>query len=326
MGYAAENRDLTSQYKSYGRILSDYRPISATLYSPGMNCQLVAQDAQVYPDDGTIRPTVIAAAQQFRVIGVVSESWRGFAAQSPGLSYSFTSPSDATTPPKVRGTQGILCVVQGFHPGVLVDASAGASIGNGTILLPSTVTVGYAQGSAALAAVGMGQVGVAVLPSTLVLSTGALAQASGSVVLTNPPSNTLRLGDTLTLTITLPLGSGTLVYTSAPVPTNNYGAYMISFATQLNNDPSFTKFFSASGVSQTLTITLNANSNQIIVPTRLPTGQNADLPLSLSGLLGNVVTFGLTCTNRTAVVAVTQPTGGSGYRGTVPAFITGALC
>lgn len=315
MGYLAEARDLTNQYKSYGRILSDYRPINGVLYSPGMNCQLVAQDLQVYPDAGTIQPT--PPAQRSKVVGVVSEAWPGFAAQAPGLAYTFTSPTDASTPPRLRGTQGILCVVQGFHPTVLVDGSGGSSpITNGTILVPSAVSPGYAQGSATLPIVGMGQVGVATLPSGVTYPATALTQATLSF--TGSPS--FSLGNDATLLITLPNGA----LLTVPVIGANASS---AIAAAINGRPEFARYFTATVPSLgQIFITVNG-SGTFMQTYRLPTGQTAEYQVSLSGIVGNQVIAQMVRPNGTVTPAAPTPlAGGAGYRGVVPAFITGALC
>lgn len=339
MGYTCEARDLTRQYRSYGRILSDYRPISATAYQPGMNCQLVSEDAQQYPDAGTIQPTVTAAAQQYRLVGVVGELWPGFAAQARGLTYSFTSPTfTASTPPKVRGTQGILCVVRGFHPAVLVDQQANggpgaAPISNGTILIPArgttgtNVVPGYAVGSAALPTLGMGQVGVARLPSGVTIpvsaSTGPTQPAMGSWT----PSPNLVIGGYIYFRFTLPNGR-VLYYTSlitSTVPTTQ-SPLTVAY---LNGLPEFNQFFTASSSVGNIQILVNFNQTPILWTYTMPTGATGEYQLSLSGAMANTISYvrGIIGPDGTTISALTGNfSAGTGYRGVVPAFITGAVC
>ena len=330
MGYIAQTRDLTKQYLSYGRVLSDYRPIGNTLYQPGMNVQLVPQDQQVYPDEGTVAPSGIAAGQAL-VSGVVCEVWPGFS--GAGLPQTFLSPSSAAL---ARGTQGVLLVVRGFCPAVLVDGSGtgAVALANGTILIPSRATAGYAQGAAAVPAVGMGTVGVAMLPSTgfgaAIGVNAALSQAAQTATVALPAA-----GDVINLTIQTQYSAGapgvaqTATYSYTVLAGQTAAQVATAFAAQLNGNAGFAAYYVASAVGAGITVAVNGLSTPFLVTYGTGSTVTNQFSVSLSGSLGNSISFatsvnapgGTTFTAGGATLA-----GGAGFKGYIPAFITGADC
>lgn len=329
MGYIAQTRDLTKQYLSYGRVLSDYRPVGNALYLPGMNCQLVPQEQQQYPDEGTVAPTLTAAGQPL-VCGVVCEVWPGFS--GAGLPQTFLSPSSSAL---VRGTQGVLLVVRGFCPAVLVDGSgAGAvAIGNGTILIPSRATAGYAQGANAVPAVGMGTVGVAMLPSTGIdsaIGVGALVQASQTATVATPAA-----GDVLNLTIQAPYSTAapaviqTATYNYTVLAGQTAAQVATAFAAQLNGNAGFSQFFTANAAAGVITVAVNGLSTPFQVTYGTGSTVTNQISVSLSGSVGNLITFAASVTGAggtTFVAGGATLLGGTGFKGYLPAFVTGADC
>lgn len=337
MPYIAQTRDLTNQYLSYGRTLADYRPVAGTLYALGMNCNLVPQEQMVYPDAGTVQPTPIVTTQQSLVVGVVCEVWPGFnltgippAPPTPQQPPSFMSPSSIRT---ARGTQGVLMVVRGYCPSVLVDATAGVAIGNGTLLIPSATTAGYAQGSSSAPTVAMSIVGGAMLPSSgfgSVIGNGALVQASQTATVATPVA-----GDVLGITLQMPYSS------AAPgIPQTQTFFYTVltgqtatqvgtAFAAQLNGSAGFAQFYTASAAAGVITVAVNANATPFAIYLGLGNIVTGQWNISLSGIVGNSITFAVSKTGLgTTTIAAGGATlaGGAGFKGYIPAFITGADC
>ena len=330
MGYIAQTRDLTKQYLAYGRILSDYRPVGNALYQPGMNVQLVAQDLQQYPDEGTVAPTATAAGQPL-VVGVVCEVWPGFS--GAGLPQTFLSPNSTAL---ARGTQGVLLVVRGFCPSVLVDGSGTGAIAlaNGTILIPSRATAGYAQGASAVPAVGMGTVGVAMLPSTgfgsAVGVNAALSQASQTATVATPAA-----GDVLNLTLQSQYSTAapgvvqTSTYSYTVLAGQTAAQVATAFAAQLNGNAGFNAYFVASAAAAVLTIAVNGLSTPFLVTYGSGSTVTSQFSISLSGSIGNSITFAASVTGpggTTFIAGGAALAGGAGFKGYIPAFVTGADC
>lgn len=331
MGYQQQTRDLTKQYLSFGRVLNDFRPIANTLYAPGTVCQLVPLDQQVYPDQGTVAPTPATGTPSL-VVGVVSESWSGFS--GAGQPATFLSPSSSAL---VRGTQGVLLVEQGYHPSVLIDNSGtgAVAIGNGTLLIPSKGTAGYAQGASAIPTTGdMGIVGNAMLPSTGIgstLGTGALVQASQTATLTVPVA-----GDVINLTIQMPYSQAapgvvqTTTYSYTILPAQTPTTAGAAFAAQLNGTPSFAQFYTVSSTVGVMTVVVNALSNPFLITFGSGSTVTGALSVGLSGSVGNSITFACSASpapgGTTFVAGGATLTGGTGYKGAIPAFLEGANC
>lgn len=336
MPYIAQTRDLTNQYLSYGRNLSDYRPVAGTTYALGMNVNLVPQDQMTYPDAATVQPTPTAAAQQSLVVGVVCENWAGFnltgippAPPTPQQPPSFTSPSSIRT---VRGSQGVLLVVRGYCPAVLVDATTGSAIGNGTLLVPSATTAGYAQGATTAPIISMGLVGGAMLPSSgmgSAIAGGALVQASQTATIATP-----QAGDVISVTLQMPYSSAnpgvpqtqTFSYT---VKTTDTTATITgnSFVTFLNGTGAFAQYYIATNAAGVVTIAVNALATPFPIYVGFGNIVTGQWNISLSGMIGNSITFAATKTGLgTTTIAAGGATlaGGAGFKGYIPAFITGA--
>ena len=329
MGYQQQTRDLTNQYLSFGRVLNDFRPVAGANYAPGTVVQLVALDLQVYPDMGAVAPTPASGTPSL-VVGVVCESWVGFS--GAGLPTTFVS---AASQSQVRGTQGVLIVEQGYHPSVLIDNSGAGStsIANGVPLIPSKGTVGYAQSTAVIPPLGdMGLVGNAMLPASgfgASLGSGALVQASQTATIA-----TAQIGDVITLTLGAPFSEGapgvpqtqTFSFTTTSAsPTTNAQA----FTNALNGNLGFSQFFTASFAAGVMTITVNALGTPFLVTYGTGRTVTSKFSLGLSGTLGNAITIACAALGpgtTTFVAGGATLAGGTGYKGAIPAFITGANC
>lgn len=325
MGYLVQARDLTEQYRSYGRILSDYRPLPSTTFLPGMNCRLVPQDSMVYPDAATVGLAFQAATNNNALIGVVSEAWPGFANPGPGLAYVNLSPA---ANPAIRGTQGVLLVVRGFHPAILVQTGGGTpAIVDGTILIPGNLG-GYSWGSATVPPRGMvdGVTAIAMLPTTgpitsIPSGTGALTAASR--VITTSIVGTV--GDTVGVTLTLPNGDSR-TYQVTLTPTNSIPATALTNV--LNADSWFRRYFTATAGSTTITLNCSPQGT-MLVPYPTKYGTTDVFQCTLSGAIGNLVGISVfKLGSGVTTISVPGPNFISGllYQGTVPGFVIGGLC
>lgn len=324
MTYLGQTGDLTSQYLSYQCTEDDFRAVAATTFSPGMAVQIAAIDKQLYPDNKTVQPTGTAANQQL-IAGVVSEAWPGFNGSIGTASY--TSPSSSTT---VRGTAGVLVKTSGYHPSVLVDQSGtgGATISNGTPLIPSRATSGYSQGGTAAA--GLGTVGVAVLPSSGIgssISAGALTQASQTVTIAGTPA----AGDVISVTLQMPYSTAapgvaqTTTFT-CPALTSGQAASVTTAAAAvvayLNSQTAFSTFFTASSNLAVVTITVNALASPFLVTFGSGSTVTGSITLSLSGAVGNSITISCAATGGSSATAGAGTlANGVGYKGTIPAIV-----
>ncbi|MGB8965745.1 MAG: hypothetical protein WCB99_08905 [Candidatus Cybelea sp.] len=329
MGYQQQTRDLTKQYLSFGRVLNDWRPIANTTYLPGMNVQLVPLDQQQYPDQGTVQPSGTAVTTSL-VVGVVSETWPGFS--GAGLPTTFLSPNSVIL---ARGTQGVLTVEQGYHPAVLIDNSGtgAAAITNGSLLIPSRATAGYAQGISTFPAGGdMATVGTAMLPSTGIggtIGTGVLAQASQTATVATP-----AIGDVLNLTIQMPYTPGApgVVQTqtfSQTVTSTVVATVGSAFAAFLNGQAGFAQFYTATAAAGVVTVAVNNLATPFQVTFGSGSTVTSQFNIGLSGTAGNTITFASTASGpggTSFLAGGATLAGGTGYKGSIPAFITGANC
>jgi hypothetical protein len=335
MPYQAQTRDITGQYLGYDRDLDTFRPAINTTFTPGLAVKLVQQDLQIYPDEGTVGlPSTTIGATQNLLMGVVAETWPGFGGSvQPG---QYTSASSPTT---TRGTTGVDIVLRGFHPALLIDQSgAGAvTITNGLPIVPSVAAAspGRGQGVAtATATGGLGTIGVAMLPVGAFfgssLTAAALAQAAATFTIAGVPTT----GDVYTYTVTAPFTTAapgvaqTYTYV-VPALTAAQAASVTTAAAAvvayLNAQLSFSNYWIATNVAGVITWTVNALAN----PWQITFGTNGVLTnqynLSLSGMIANNASNGLTVTAAVTGVSTnvvtTQFAGGTGYRGSIPVYV-----
>jgi hypothetical protein len=327
VGYTVQARDLTEQYRSYGRIMSDYRAVPGLTYNPGMICGLAAQDQQIYPDQATATPASQNVAFQMRLLGCVAEDWPGFATPGPGLSYTNIGPA-AT--PSVRGSQGVLLVVRGFHPAITISTGGGTpNVVDGTILVPGN-TRGNSWGAVAIGARGIndGVTAIAMMPKTgpitsIPAGAGTFTQASRVVTIVGG-----SLGDIMGVTLTLPNGE-TQTY-QIPVGSYGFAASQPGFSLRqgLQADAWFNKYFNVTTATGTQ-ITITTGGGQMLVPYTTKYGTTADFQITLSGAIGNLVgisVFKLGPGGTSISVPGANFVNGLLYQGTVPGFIIGGLC
>lgn len=330
MPYIGQTGDLTSQYLTFLRSEDDFRPLAATTFTPGLACQLVSLDNQIYPDQKTIQPTSTSASQNL-IVGVVSDSWPGFNAGIGSPNYA--SASSAQT---VRGTQGVLLVTTGYHPAVFVDQSgAGATaISNMTPLVASRATAGYTQGATTPVA-GFGSVGTAMLPggsgfASTALSAAALVQASQTATVGGAPA----AGDTLTVTIQTQYNNAnpgvaqTLTFTTPPLTTaqaTSTTTAATALAAYLNAQPGFTQYYTASSAAAVVTVSVNTLAAPFLVTYGSGIdgqGVSGSFSISLSGIVGNKITFVNSATGGSTLTAgASTLASGAGFKGTIPALV-----
>jgi hypothetical protein len=326
--------DRTSSYRSYGRSTWSYRPVAGLVYTPGLSVQLVSQDLQLYPDAACVGLAALTGSQQ-KMCGIVAETW-------PGFSGSLASATPYTAPTNlgaVRGTLVIDVVVEGFHPAVFVDQSGAAAttITDGLTLVASRATAGYLQGvGIASAPGGSGVMANAFLPGTgfgSSLTAAALAQASQTDTIAGAPA----AGDVLTMTLQTPwidTAAGVLqttVFMSPQLTTAqavSVTTAAAAFATFLNAQAAFNKFWVAAAVAGVITVTVNTLSAPYHVNFATGIGGIATanaFDISLSGMLANTLTFAVGYTQAgastgTATAGGATFAGGTGFKGTIPAF------
>jgi hypothetical protein len=330
MPYAAQDEDLTLQYRQLKRTSDDFRPVAAVSYLPGSVCKLAALDSQPYWDQKAIVLTTTSAAQRL-LMGVVAADWPGFNASIGAPNY--LAPGTVGNYP--RGSTGVKLVIWG-EAGVLIDqsGSGAATITNEIPVIPSRATAGYGQGVAAASESGPnGVVGIAHLPASGIgssLTAASLAQASQTATVATPAS-----GDTLNLTIQTPYTEASpgilqtttwslLLNSTTAASATTAAAAMVAF---LNAQPSFSQWFIATNVAGVITVTVNALSNSWLVTGGSglgPNGLGMQFSIGLSGMVANSLTFACSVTGvgGTAFTAgSTTFASGTGYKGLVPCWI-----
>ena len=312
------------------RGMQSYRPSpTAATYLPGTVLQLVPMDQQLYADHATVQP-LPAGTTLTKIAGVVAGSWGGF---DGSLDQAPAYVSVANPQGLVRGTTYIESIVKGLGY-VLVDQSgtAAVTIVDGLELVSSRVSAGYAQGVAVSTAVGAALIGVASLPSTGIgssLTAAALAQAAQVATVATPAA-----GDILNLTIQAPYSQGfpsvaqtytwSLMLNSTTAATaTTAAAAMVAY---LNATSNFSKYFLATNTAGAITVTVNANSAPFQVTFGSGTNLTGAFYTSISGMVANSLTFASNVTGAggtTFVATGANFTGGTGYKGLIPAFIYG---
>lgn len=335
MGYILQTRDLTKQYLQYTQELLDFRPSANQQYPPGTVISLAPLDQQQYPDQGTVIPTPVVASTGItlpppNVVGVVAQQWPGF--NGAGLPATFTSPPNVVSPSGVRGTQGILAVIRGYAPAVRIDASAGETIANGVLLVPSTVTAGCAEGADEAPTVGFGLVGSAYLPGSGIgssITSAALVQANQTATITTPAA-----GDVINLIIQNPYSDSqpgvpqTVMY-SMPITTGMTATTAAAaFAAYLNGIGGFSQYFTATSAAGVVTVAVNALSNPFYVNYGAGQTVSGGFAISLSGQIGNYITFATSVSGSGGTgfaAGGATLTGGAGFLGTIPALVGDAV-
>lgn len=329
MPYIGQTGDLTNQYNSLQRAEDDFRPASGLTFSPGLFCQISPIDKQNYPDQKTVQlvPTGASGSNAGPVAGAVSDTFNGFALGST----SYVSPSSAST---VRGTPTVQIVTAGFHPAVQIDQSyttSAKTIVDGSALLPAFNTAGAAQGGDGVALNANSAVlAIAVLPSTGIghsIASAALVQASQTATIGGTPA----VGDTLSVTIQTPYVDSapgvaqTTTWTTAGLTsaqatsTTTAAAALVAY---LNAQPSFSKFFTASNASAVVTITVNALATPFYVNFGSGSTVTGSFSISLSGSVGNSLTFATAATGgSTNTAGGANLASGAGFKGTIPAVV-----
>jgi hypothetical protein len=323
--YTNQTRDLTKQYLGFDRAGDTYRPGQGLTYLPGMLVTLAPLDRQYYPDQSTVEPSYTTATPPQMLIGVVAEIW-------PGFNGSLNTPPNYvsnTNQQTSRGTQGVDCITNGYHPALLIDQSGtgAVAITNGSPIIASRATVGYGQGATSTSAPGGATVvACAMLPSTLTLTAATLAQASQTDTLTGTPAT----GDTLSVTIQTPYSAaqpGTIQTTTFTVTLTAAQATSVTTAAAalvayLNSQTLFSTYFIASNTAGVVTIAVNTLSSPFTYTLGSGTYVASQYSLGLSGVVGNGLTFSVASTGGTISTAGgASLAGGTGFKGPIPAYV-----
>lgn len=341
MPYITQTRDLTKQYLQYGRSMQDFRPIAATTYNPGYVVQLVSQGSMVYPDEGTVQLPGTGASQSL-IMGVVADTWPGFA--GAGLPGTYLSPTNVTT--LERGTVGVLVIVRGFSSGVWLDQSGtgATAVTNGTILIPSRATAGYAQGTATVPSVGFGTVGAALLPISgdspnfaynTIPAAASLVQASQTATVGGTPA----AGDILTVTIQSPYTTAapgvaqttsisTAPLTAAQATSTTTAATALAAALNASGLFSTTLgYYVATSSAAIVTVTVNGLATPFQITAGSGTYVQSIWNIGLSGAVANAITFACSVSagsGSTLTAGGSTLASGTGFKGQIPALITGS--
>ena len=312
-------------------------------YLPGTVLQLAAVDSQILPDFQTVVISA-AAATGTKLAGVVIDAWGGFDNAS-GLNASYTSIATQTN---VAGTQFLIAKVKGINY-VFLDQSAGVTVTDGIPLTTSANTAGYAQGIAKSGSLGASTLGVANLPAAGIgssLTQAALAQASQTWTVTGTPA----AGDVLTATIQAPytdLQPGTVQTYAVSVTLNATTAASVTtaaaaLAAALNASQYFQvqslqgagnppPYFTAASAAGVVTVTVNNLANPFLVTGGTTTLAGSALEqwrffTSISGMVANsLTTTASTSAGSGSILTAGGATfsGGTGFKGKVPALIYG---
>lgn len=324
---------MTHEYTSYGaRGIQNYRPASNTTYTPGNVVQIAPIDQQNYTDNMTVflSLAVSGATTQNNLVGVVSDIWPGF---GPAGTSNNTSAGNQSL---VLGTQFVTCVVKGVA-GILVDMSGAnaTTLSWGQPLIASEVTPGYAETydvKASPTAGGLVVIGVAQLPAAGIgssIAAAALAQAARVFTVATPAA-----GDIVNTTIQSPYTvaapgvvqktTWSLALTTAAAATaTTAGAAIIAY---LNAQPSFSQYFTATASAGAVTVTVNALSTPFLVTYGSGSNLTSQFSLGISGSVANSLTTAGSVTGTggtTYSAAGANFTGGTGYKGIIPASILG---
>lgn len=324
-----------------GRGEQAYRPSNAVnTYSRGILLQIVPVNSQIFPDFQTVQP-MPAAANGTKFAGVVADDWNGF--DNAGIyPSSFLTPASQLN---VRGTSFINAVVKGVAY-VFVDTSAGVTITDGIPLTSSANTAGYAQGVAVASAL-PSIIGWANLPSSGIgssLTGAALAQATAVFTITGTPAS----GDVITITLQNQYTDnqpGTVQTTAISTTLNATTAATVTTAAaavvaSLQANPLFATstgfgiggYFTAANAAGVITITVNASANGFLVTggTAATSGSTTEqwrYFTFISGMVANTLTATSTYTqaggSSGAISSPANFSGGTGYKGKVPALILG---
>ena len=324
------------------------RVIPGAAFLPGSLCKYVSTDLQTWMDGGTVGPTA-AGASQLGIAGVVEIDWPGFSGADPIVTTS-SGVAGGQSFPVLRGSQFVKLCTYGYHPGVLVDQSAGTTLTHGVRLTSSANSAGYAQGVPTTGGTGPpvlgSSFGFAQLPAAGIgssLTQAALVQAVQAFTITGTPV----AGDSASITIqspyqgtpfNIPLNTAGVVQTTTwtlPAITAAQAASVTTmaaaFVAYLNLQANFSKYYTATNAAGVISVTVNATANPFFVTW----ANGAAAYFSVSGMFVNVLTTtaayvpGPNYNNGqiTSAMAATfgAATAGTGYKGLVPAFICGIL-
>lgn len=326
MPHLGQTGDLTSQYKDTQRETDGFRPAAAITFTPGTFVQIAPVDLQNYPDQKTVNLVPVAGTNT-TLVGAVSEDFGGFSLSST----SYVSPSSAST---VRGTPIVQVTTCGYHSGVQIDqgyTTTAKTIVDGSALVQSHGTAGAAQGGDGVALNANTPVlAIAKLPSTGIghtIASAALVQASQTATIGGTPA----AGDTLSVTIQTPYTDAapgvaqtttwtTPGLTSAQAATTTTAA--TALAAYLNAQASFSQFFTATSSAAVVTVTVNAAAAPFYVNFGSGSTVTGSFSISLSGVIGNSLTFACAATGgSTNTAGAGNLASGAGFKGTIPAIV-----
>ena len=330
-----QTRDLTKNSFAPNRVTDELRPVPGAVYPVGSVLQLVPQDAQSYIDCLTVRPVPHARKAHMLIGAVPAEfvgaNYGGF----DGLGNTTAATSGA------RGSQKVEAVIYGFAH-VLVDQSGAnaTTIINGLSLVSSEVTDGYAEGATDAEAVPqaiLGYASLGLMPTFgYSLTAAALAQATVTFTIATPAA-----GDTIGVTIQVPYVQDfpdvaqtrtvSVVLTAATAATATTAA--LALLTAINADPVLGKMMLATQAAGVITCTILGTSLFSVYPASQ--WVNNAVPFNvrpffftLTGMIANTITTVAVATGgggTTNVAGAATFTGGTGYKGFVPAFLKPAV-
>lgn len=326
-------QDLSKEYTTYGaRLITDYRPTAGQIYVAGNVLQIAPLDQQQYTDNMTVQLSVATsgATAANGLVAVVSDQWPGFNGSLGGGSLA------AANQQTVAGTQYVTGVCKGIA-GILIDQSGSnaVTVVNGTPLIASEATAGYAEGytlKASPPSAGSSVIGVAFLPAAGIgdsLTAAALAQATRVFTVANPAA-----GDIVNTTIQSPyttLAPGTIQKTTysltltsaAAVSATTAGNAIVAF---LNAQTGFSTYFTATNVAGAVTVTVNTAAAPFLVTYAANGVLSSQWNIPISGMVANSLTTAGSVTGAggtTYSAAGTTFTGGTGFKGIIPAMIFG---
>lgn len=328
--YQGQTVDLTNNNLTYRRAVSTFRAVAALTFTPGLLVQVAAIDKQVYPDVATVQLPAITAGQT-KLCGFVADTWPGFAGSIGAASY--VSPTVSNTS---RGTSGVDVVLRGFHPAIFIDQSGAgaATVTDGIPLIASRATAGYVQGVAVATGTMDNLAATAALPSTgfgSSLTAASLAQATATQTLTGTPAagDTISFTNTSQFTTANPGVGQTITFTSPPLTTAqavSVTTAAAAFVAYLNAQPAYSQYMTATNSAGVITHTINALANPFLVTFGTGTTLAGQATVAVSGMVVNNAASGgwaftTTTTGGTVSTATTQWVGGTGYKGTIGAYV-----
>jgi hypothetical protein len=334
-----------------GSGIQAYRVSNAVnTYIPGIVCGYVAVDSQILPDFQTVQPLAAGTTTPL-VAGVVKPSWGGF----DNAGTRNTSYASVASQLNLRGTLYVPLIVKGIAYVWIDQSGTGAvTLTNGLPIVSSRTTAGYGQGVALATATNISaNIGNANLPAAGIgssLTAAALAQASVTFTITGAPA----AGDVISATLQIPYNdlqpgtAQTVTISTAPLTAAqavSVTTAATAFAAALNASPYFavqsvhgvgspTPYFVATSSAGVVTVTVNALANPFLVTGGATNIAGSALEqwrflIGLSGMVGNSLTSVAGYTQAGGSTGVNTAggatfSGGTGFKGIVPALIYGA--